>query len=827
MTFNAVHNGKIEKGRASYDDICEKADALIGNSEQLLAKNTEFLDDSFVEEVRTSFEALVAQIKDLPFVVRISNFRFASRKKAYKKLIDNIDARVTMHNDKVAANLVGSARELIGEVEGRTLDDQQMKCIVKPMANHLVIAGAGTGKTTTIVGKIKYLLMSGACKPEDILVLSFTNASASEMSERINKETGAKIAASTFHKLGLNIINSVDGIMPKITSIQLPKFTKEQLAANMQNSKYLELLCKYFLSNYKYDTSEFDFKTKQEYDEYLRTNPPVTMKGDKVKSYGEMDIANFLYQNGIAYEYEKEYAYDTRTEDRAQYYPDFYLTDYGYYIEYFGINEKGEVPAYFTAREGKTPSQEYRESMEWKRAIHKEKGTVMLECYAYERSRGELVPMLEKKLHQARVEFKPVSPDAMWDSISESNSKNVLSAISELIATVISLMKSNECDIAQLRSLSMKNLKIIRNAALIDLIVPIYDAYKAELEKRGEIDFNDMINNAVHMVREGKYVNPYKYVIVDEYQDISKSRYSLLKALRDSSHYNLFCVGDDWQSIYRFTGSDLDYILNFSKYWGPSEQSKIETTYRFTDSLIDISGTFVMQNPAQIKKSIKGVPSDCGFALEEISGFEEQFAITNMLRRLHELPQNSTVFFIGRYTFDSRLLSDCSQLECKYDVSTQMANVVLPDRKDLKMQFLTAHKSKGLQADYVFIINNKDRGMGFPSKIQDDPLVDCLLEGKESFPFAEERRLFYVALTRAKKKAFLVTDMCNSSAFTIELRRRYGDSLWGEAKKICPVCGGILVRRNGQYGAFYGCSNYRSQGCTYKLKIEQTEGSSF
>lgn len=813
---------KIEYYKAVCNEAYDKADVLTNSIEQALSENAVFLDTDFIDRVNANREVVLSQIKALPFFVRVANFKLTARKKAIIQIFDGLDEKISAHNDVVADYLIDKARELIGDVEGRTLDNQQMKCIVKPMANHLVIAGAGTGKTTTIVGKIKYLLKSDACKPEDILVLSFTNASASEMSERINKETGAKIAASTFHKLGLNIINSVDGIMPKITSIQLPKFTKDQLTVNMQNSRYLDLLCKYFLSNYKYDTSEFDFKSKQEYDEHLRTNPPVTLKGDKVKSYGEMDIANFLYQNGIAYEYEKEYLYDTRTEDRAQYYPDFYLTDYGYYIEYFGINEKGEVPAYFSAREGKTPSQEYKESMEWKRSLHKEKGTVMLECYAYERSKGELVPMLEQKLRQLGVEFKPVSPDDMWNSISENNSKNVLSAISELIATVIALMKSNEYDIAQLRSLSIKNLKILRNVALIDLIEPVYDAYKAELEKRGEIDFNDMINNAVHMVKEGRYVNPYKYVIVDEYQDISKSRYNLLKALRDSSHYKLFCVGDDWQSIYRFTGSDLDYILNFSKYWGPSEQSKIETTYRFTDSLIDISGTFVMQNPAQIKKNIKGVPSDCGFALEEISGFDEQNAITNMLSRIRELPQNSSVFFIGRYTFDSRLLSDCSQLECKYDVATQMANVVLPDRKDLKMQFLTAHKSKGLQADYVFIINNKDRGMGFPSKIQDDPLVDCLLEGKESFEFAEERRLFYVALTRAKKKAFLITDISNSSIFAIELRKRYGDKLWGEVKKLCPVCGGILVRRNGQYGAFYGCSNYRSQGCTYKLKIEQS-----
>lgn len=813
---------KIEKDKASCNEFCERAEAFVTEKEQVLSGQTEFLDASFSDEVKATSEELKSLMKELPLLSRLTSSKITAQRKAIEQLLEGLDSKMISHNDIVAETLVEKGRELIGSVEGRTLDDQQMKCIVKPMHNHLVIAGAGTGKTTTIVGKIKYLLKSGACNPDDILVLSFTNASASEMKERICKETGENIEASTFHKLGMNIISSVNGIMPKITSIQLSKFVKDQLAENMKNSKYLMLLCKYFMSNYKFDASEFDFQTRAEYEEYLRTNPPVTLKGDKVKSYGEMDIANFLYQNGIAYEYEKEYEHDTRTEDRAQYYPDFFLTDYGYYIEYFGINKKGEVPAYFTARDGKTPSEEYREGMEWKRSLHKERGTVMIECYSYERSDGELLSNLEKKLKSAGVEFKAVSPDEMWNKVSESNSKNVLTGIAELIATIISLMKSNECDIEKLRSMGLKNLKMVRNSALIDLIEPIYNAYTAALEKNGEIDFNDMINKAMHMVRDGKYINPYKYVIVDEYQDISKARYSLLKALRDSSPYSLFCVGDDWQSIYRFTGSDMDYILNFSKYWGQSEYSKIETTYRFTDSLIDISGEFVMQNPAQIKKHIKGVPSECGFALGECRSFTEQLAVSNMIHTVRNLPRDSTVFFIGRYTFDSKLLSDCGELDCKYDVATQMANVVLPERRDLKMQFLTAHKSKGLQADYVFIINNKDKGMGFPSKIKDDPLVDCLLEGKESYPYAEERRLFYVALTRAKVKAFLVVITGNESVFSLEMGKRYGDQL-RSGLMTCPECGGVLEKRSGPYGEFYGCSNYRTKGCTYKMKIKQRQ----
>ena len=811
---------RVENKKTKANDICDGVDGYLSYVDQVLSSGDSFVNVTFSYEVTGKCEALISEIEDLGFGAVLLVPKLKSKKQMLFDLNNSIANRIVVHNDEVASLLTVRARDLIGDVEGRQLDEQQMKCIIKPAPNHLVIAGAGTGKTTTIVGKVKYLLKSGVCEAKDILVLSFTNASASEMRDRIHKETGLEIDASTFHKLGLNIIQNVEGITPKITKIQLQKYVREQLVENMKDPKYLELLCVFFLFNHKYCKSEFDFQTSAEYEDYLRTNPPVTLKGDMVKSYGEMDIANFLYRNGIAYEYEKEYAIDTRTEDRYQYYPDFYLTDYGYYIEYFGINEKGEVPAYFASRAGKTPSEEYQSAMKWKRKLHQANNTVLIECYSYERSKGDLLFSLEEKLKQRGVVFKELTTEEVWDKVSKNNSKNFLTGIAELMATVISLMKSNECNIENLRGLCYKSFNLGQKTVLVDLIAPIYQAYISALEQSGEIDFNDMINKAAHMIRDGKYVNPYKYVIVDEYQDISKSRFNLLKALRESSNYDLFCVGDDWQSIYRFAGSDMDYILNFSKYWGATEYSKIETTYRFTESSIDISGQFVMRNPAQIKKSIRGLPSQLGFAMGEIKGYTEAAAIGFMLNSLKELPYNSSVFFIGRYSYDSKLLDNCPELDCRYDTVKQTVQVTLQARSDLKMEFITAHRSKGLQADYVFIINNKNWGMGFPSKIEDDPLVDCLLEGKEKFPYAEERRLFYVALTRAKVKAYLVVADGNESEFAIEMEKRYADQMKKEAFS-CPNCGGRLIKRTGPYGEFYGCSNYSRTGCTYQRKIQK------
>ena len=813
---------EINPNKPDINDIIRKTDAYFAYIDGVFSSNENYIDSNLSDEIiKTCFE-LKKEIDEFSVLVRLLNPILIKKYKSLSKLSDAVSERIADHNYKIIRILSGKAKTIIGNVEGRQLDKQQMECIVKPVKTHLVIAGAGTGKTTTIVGRVKYLLNSGTCDEKDILVLSFTNASAAEMSERINKETGKDIAASTFHKLGLNIITTVNRITPKVTKIQLQKFVRERLAENIKDQKYLNLLCRYSLHNHKYSRSEFDFTNGSEYDEYLKMNPPVTLKGDQVKSYGEMDIANFLFSNGITYEYEKEYEIDTRTKERFQYYPDFYLPNYGCYIEYFGINDKGEVPSYFTSKDGRSPSEEYRLGMEWKRKLHEKQNTVLIECYSYERSNGELLTSLEKKLKKLGVEFKPISSEEIWAKISEDNSEKFGAGIADLMATVISLMKSNEYDLNRLREICLKNQNVGCNPILVDLIAPIYEAYSSTLLNRGEIDFDDMINTAAQMIRDGRYVNPYKYVIVDEYQDISKSRYNLIKALRDSSDYNLFCVGDDWQGIYRFNGSDLDYILNFSKYWGPAECSKIETTYRFTDSLIDISGGFVMRNPAQIKKSIHGIHSRLGFAMGEIKGYTEKNAIQFMIEKLEELPPDSTVFFIGRYTFDVDLLSKYSELELEYENTTRTIKVVLPARKDLKMEFVTAHGSKGLQADYVFIINNKNRGLGFPCKIQDDPLVGCLLEGKEDFPYAEERRLFYVALTRAKDKAYLVVEEGNESVFVSEMEKRYEQDMKKEAF-TCPLCGGNLRRINGRYGEFYGCSNYKVTGCKFTRNIRKKE----
>lgn len=622
-------NDRIKASNDLCDAYIEYMTSAINETYHLFSNKTEFIDPDTAIQWRNKHNHLIDEIKN-------DVLKGTKKAKNYKKLLiaqsdfiqfaGLLKSKISEHNNQVANIKIQSAYKIMGDVEGRQLDNQQMLCILKEAHNHLVIAGAGTGKTTTIVGKIKYLLKIGKLKPEDILVLSFTNASASEMSERINRETGYKIDASTFHKLGLNIIKKVTGVVPKISTLDQKAFIKEQLEINMQSDVYLSLLNSYLLFNRVVAKSEFEFKTQAEYDEYLRLNPPTTIKNEIVKSYGEMDISNFLVQNGIEYIYENPYEFDTCTSEYGQYHPDFYLPEYNIYIEYFGIDRKGEVPSYFKGSNGKTATQSYQDSIKWKRETHKTNNTTLIECFAYEKFEGVLLENLRKNLLDKSVKLSPKSPQEIWQQIILEED-NVLDGIIDLFGTVINLIKSNNYSYEKVRQINEGNQNCKDNKILLDLIEPIFNAYSETLKRNNEIDFNDMINIATDYVLQNKYISSYKLVIVDEYQDISKSRFSLLNSMRQANDFDLFCVGDDWQSIYRFAGSDIGFILNFEKFWGASEISKIETTYRFSKELIEISGTFIMQNPSQIKKSIQGKSVSIGFPLGEISGYTEKNAV--------------------------------------------------------------------------------------------------------------------------------------------------------------------------------------------------------
>lgn len=733
--------------------------------------------------------------------------------RSYNEKMKSLKYSVDSHNNIYLAKRHALFAQECGKVEGRELDYDQIDAIVREDRNQLVLAGAGCGKTTTIVGKVKYLVKCLNVYPEEILLLSFTRKSASDMKSRVEKEIGKSMECYTFHKLGLEITKQeLEGI--EIYNGNVKAFIKDQIKKLILNEEYMDNLVYFLTDNVYAIKDEFRIMTEQEYKDYIEINPPTTIKGEIVKSYGEMEIANYLFSNNINYIYEEKYKYETDTTFYDEYHPDFYLPDYDIYIEYFGIDREGNVPSYFTSRHGKTPKEEYNDGINWKKELHKANNTILIDLYYYENKEGILKVTLEDKLRRRGVKLNPKTTNDIFRYI-ENENRGLLDGLSTSFETIINLIKSNNYDMDFLRRVSdfadySDNIKLT-----LDLIEPIYEEYDNFLTQNKLIDFNDMINLATSIISSHQYESKYKYVIVDEFQDISSSRYKLLKALRESNDFKLYCVGDDFQSIYRFNGSDIGIFTNFDKYFGAVQINKIERTHRFSNMLAYVSGNFIMKNPNQIKKDLKGY-MDNSFPISEIVAYNNKYALEFLEEKLDFFESNSTVLFLGRYNFDIELLNDNKNLTYLYDKENEKYKVVYNKRKDLKIEFMSIHKSKGLEADYVIVMNNRRKGMGFPSRMLELPIKNLLLDNSDDYPFSEERRLFYVALTRARKKAFLLVEEKNKSLFIKELEEQYEDDFKNE-KYECPKCGGKLRVKEGQYGRFLGCCNYPE--CTYTKNI--------
>lgn len=712
-------------------------------------------------------------------------------------------------------------KALLDNVEERPLDQQQRECIVKDEDNNLVIAGAGSGKTTTIVGKVKYLLAKNY-NPKELLVLSFTNASAKEMAERIKSETQKNIDVMTFHKLGKEIIALVEGKQPSLTNVEIPAFVSEEVNRLAKHHEFVFQVSEFFLSYLKEYKDRFDFTSEGEYIEYLKDKKIKTLKNETVKSYEEMEIANYLFIHNVNYEYEANYKTDRANSRYRRYRPDFYLPDYDIYIEHFGIDRTGNVPSFFMGDDKLTAKEKYHEGIKWKRQLHKANRTKLIETYSYEKREGTLTSGLREKLERKGVEFNPRSKEELMQMLQLDNNefRNFIS----LIATFITLMRTNgfNAEDVQSRNANVRDSYTKRrNMKFIEIISPIYHSYLTKLRENEEIDFSDMINLAAQYVQDGKFHKKFSYIIVDEYQDISLPRYNLIHAIKNQNNAKLFCVGDDWQSIYRFAGSDINLFTKFSAYFGYTETSYIETTYRFNKHLIDVSSEFILKNKEQVRKTLKAVTDDNVNAVELIYGKRGADLLQKVKEVLDGLDGGSSVLLLGRYNDDLRMVLGDKSFICKINRHTGKTDIRYSQRNDLQTEFLTVHRSKGLQADYVFILNNTNEKLGFPSQISDDKVLNLLLNAAEPYEHAEERRLFYVALTRAKRRVYLLIDDTAQSVFIRELERNKPDIRKKAAELKCPECElGNLIEKPGRYGAFYGCSNYPH--CKYTSKIKQS-----
>lgn len=853
-----------------YDEICLEFDSLNEYNALFDLSKCGYVDFKHKREIVAKSNEILDKIK------RIDDFYYPFNK--HKK----IDEIVKNHNDAYLDSIIGLP--LFDNINGRSLDNEQRKSILIDENSVLVVAGAGSGKTLTICGKVNYLLKEKHVNPNDVLLLSYSKKSADDLQNKISKISD-ELTVGTFHKIGLDILKEVEHKAFMVED-QYKAIIEQYFRDEMRKRPHmLENILKYYglyLSSTKHDKkydSEGDLYEDLKKSNFLTLknqllsltndiNARETIKKELVKSFEEMAIANWYFINGIDYIYEAPYEVDVSTFDKRQYMPDFKLKNYPIYHEHYGINKDGKAAQF----EGKEAS-DYIQGMIWKRGIHQENQTDCIETYSYEFEDGSIFTKLEAELKKRGVELHPLSSEEILNALNSIYESRAFKSFINLIRTFLSLYKASyrsDAGFNELKNSTFRNRYEKDRASLfLDIVKDLYHYYMDHLTKEGKIDFDDMILESIEALdKTDKF--KFKYIIVDEFQDISISRMKFLKRLIKQGDSKLFAVGDDWQAIYRFSGCDLNIFLEFPKYFGDSAIAKITTNHRNSQELQDIAGPFIKKNPEQFNKNINSSrhlenPVQIMYYTEK-----KYYAFLDILREISKKDKAASVLILGRNNKDFEDIALDNRIFIDFKASDEAKAVVrCTNFPQMKLTFSTVHGSKGLEEDYVILINADDSRIGFPNKMEDDELLDLVLSHKSEYEYAEDRRLWYVALTRTRNFTYIIANSKNPSIFLKEIESQcvvmnsdfapkeskteiscphcktgrlvlrvnhsdknkfYGCSNYPYCdyaiddmravtrNKRCRKCGDFMVYRKGKWGAFYGCHNYPR--CTYKEEYD-------
>jgi DNA helicase IV len=807
-----VYSRLRAQARSELEPLRETLQSVSAEIDDLLSEK-HYVRESQRKSAHARAAALLQDLTRLRWFSRLTTTD-AEKRDQLQSFASASPALVADANEAFVASELDTYRAFFDKVETSPLTTAQRRSCVINEDNNLVLAGAGTGKTSTMMGRAGYLLAAGRAEPEQVLMLAFARKAAEEMQSRQEARlapwlSDRTLKVKTFHALGLEIIGAVEGHRPDVSPLaedeaRLRKFVDTEIDRQCQEEGYGRKLLRYLRTEQFPYRNPFDFETHEQYLEYVRTNELRTLRGEKVQSFEEVVIANLLAAHGISYEYECRYKVQTSGPDYGQYKPDFFLPDYGIYIEHFALNQQGNPPPHF--------QKDYLDGIVWKRALHRRHNTVLIETYSHLKRAGRLEEHLLEKLAAAGIEIIPTNTSELLDELRELGAVRECSA---LLASFLVLFKQSHHQLDDLQAEAAKHIDSGRLRLLLELVAPILDAYEARLAEANEIDFGDMIRRAITYVEEDRYRSPYSHLMVDEFQDISNVRAQLLRALlKQRLETTLFAVGDDWQSIYRFTGSDVSLTSRFLDFFGATATTALDRTFRFNDQIGEVATQFVLRNPEQVRKTIvsKRRVNEPAVSLVRVSGYQEGLdLVLSAIAQRAEAEGNSdpTVLVLGRY---NHVFSDERNPVSRHRSLR---------RHSLRVHYMTVHSAKGQEADYVVVLGLSRGKHGFPCEKPTDAFLEVLLPDAEEFQHAEERRLFYVAMTRARHRVYLIYDPAKASQFVLELdKRKNGYSLCRAefeasclASEIphvpCPVCAtGALVPQRGSYGPFVGCNSF-------------------
>ena len=748
-----------------------------------------------------------------------------------QKCEHNLEELRQKHNKEFVEKELRECRSFFDSVLKYPLDPQQRESIVKLEDNCLVISSAGSGKTSTSIAKVKYLLEKQKLKKEEIVVVSYNKKTAEEFQKRLDIPG---LTCKTFHALALSIIGEVEGERPDVCEDTLLLTCYYNLVRSNQDfkaaiNKFVSEVSSLTKGEHEYTNSEDYYKDRETYG---IMSPYGDMNGSPIytRSEEEKKICIWLSSHDVKFLYEQPYPINTADTQHRQYRPDFtiYFERDGrrgfIFLEHFGIDRNGNVPHWFGEGCGGfiQANREYNDGIRWKRDLHHINNTALLETTSAMFHDGTVYQRLEEQLRDYGVPMRLLTEDEKYERMIQRNHA-VEKSIMDLFSSFINLMKSNgktfdtvmntirECNLGEAFNERCRFL-------MYEVIAPLYAEYCRILKERKQMDYIDLVLHATDLCNSGKYKTPYSYILVDEFQDISLDRYKFILSLRKKGGLTkTFCVGDDWQSIYRFSGSDMNLFNHFEDYFGFTERCMIETTYRFGNPLIKRSSEFILKNPNQVKKTVRPFSDDVTTELSFVPftrGEDNKDYLEEIRKVICGIPANESIMLMARYNHDVNVFPSDSVTHIP---NSNRKTVTFAGRT---INFMSVHAAKGLEADNIILLNCSQDSGGFPSRITDDPILGFVLSEIDTFEYSEERRLFYVAITRAKKHAYVLYNSNMPSVFVAEML---------DSEDInhfrCPRCkrgllrnvrDGVSINRN-QYRNFL-CSNSVA-GCHFFWQV--------
>lgn len=716
------------------------------------------------------------------------------------------------------------------------LNDKQTEAVVTDEKRLLVLAGAGSGKTKTLLQKIIYLIEEKDVSPANILAITFAKNAANEIIDRLiisSDSTGLyekilsdkfktkadkdserihyqkkfrwidNLTIKTFHGFCYNVLRNhgANEFDNKFRIIGDEKRNEEDELSNIvapetafevfhklvirecENTDYLLRLKRYVL-DYIVDRIHIDkFQSR-----YLPKDgkPFTTLNGIKVRSKSEQFIADWLYRHSIRFEYEPKLNVRDFT-----FHPDFYIPDANLYLEH--VSDKSY------------PTKDKEEQMRHGNLLLVKTYEAMTRDSAL--FNDALDSIVKNRLPADHRQTLTLTYREEFNRYHEDVKKFIVQ-----VMRITDMMKVENIDPQTILDRARKD-QHERVRMFYELAIPIVEKYVAYCTDKSYLDFNDLISRTASLFRHhpdiaNKYKSKYKYILVDEFQDVNNLQVDLIKLML-TDQTQLFCVGDDWQSIYGFRGSNVSYIIDFEKHFVDSRVIKLDLNYRSTQHIVGASNEVIRHNKFKVEKAIRSSKqSEHKIVVFAGNSREEniQFVTDEVARFMKEGLTSEDILFLYRR---SKMFSNT------YDQNNSYYHRLRAE--GLKVQGKTIHAAKGLEAKVVFILGLTEGDGGFPDIWLEDRIFQTIKKANHDLLLEEERRLFYVAMTRAQEKLYLITEKGNESSFLKEIPDSFTvktsvplksvveeirtcakcfsqlENLW----KVCPYCGEPVVRARG------------------------------